>query len=166
VIGPVGDFSGLMEAAGVPGAHGAPMPSGLPGQATLNAWAVVTGEVVGLRFQEEEACGLCLVAEMPDGTHRDLDRVPRYILARPEDARAAVAAIVEAVVRDHGPGRVWSLAGHVHVVTEGLFARAVDIDGARHVVFRSWICHENGPRYDHARHPTLNMAQAARRERP
>lgn len=144
MIGPVYDFADLVPSMDRVRWSG-PIPPGLD-RVTLDAHVESLGASLGLIFQSGEAVGRYLEVEMPDGTRRKLLRVARYVLARPSEVFGAVDAIVASVARDHGPGRVWSLAGHVHVVTDEPACIYGDVvDGEPHIRVRSWICHENGP---------------------
>lgn len=136
MIGPVYDFADLGLAGRSPCS-----PPGIPDQSTIDAHVLAVGPLLGVDFQPENATGR---------DFRGMTRVPRYVLARPDEVLAAASAIVDSVARDHGMGRAWGLAGIVHVICEDSppVPRSVAIDGVPHVVVRSWICHENGPRFD------------------
>lgn len=149
MIGPCPDFPALLAAAGIDGMGSAPRNGlSLPDPGTIVAYATAAAVRHGIEFQAYPATGHFLVCPMPDGSLRNLARVARYVLARPDEAEQVAEAIIDDVARQCGPGRAWSLAGHVHVAGDEGWARAVEIGGAMHVVFRSWICHENGPRHE------------------
>lgn len=119
-------------------------------RSAIDVHAKTVGAALGLIFQPETASGQFIEIEMPDRTRRKLLRVTRYALAKPSEVMGAATKIIEACVRDHGPGRVWCLLEAVHIIADGDTPNTVygtNVDGEVHLRLRSWIAHEHGPQF-------------------
>jgi hypothetical protein len=162
VIGPVHRFADLLphhdgERYLVP-------PNGLT-RDDLDRHAEDAGRELGITFDERPCLGAYFVVDRPDGSKAQLERVAYYTLVKHDEILDGVRATIEAVHREFGPGRAWTLGGRVHVITDDGGDVAVDVRGVWHLLLRAWVCHENGPTRDRPRVP-LTRANLRERLRP
>lgn len=149
MIGPHKAFAHLLLAA--PNRDGRIVPVGpehkVPSREDLDRHADMIGRDLGIVFQPEQPVGHYLVVPREGKSNLQLARQPYYAYARPDELYDAVRAVIARIHEDFGPGRVWTLGGRVHPITDidhGVCGEL--IDGVLHLRVRSLICHENGPR--------------------